>query len=220
MKGLGLLTEKPPVITRSPCYYGVKTRQHYSGWRNTGDNYEVDSLGVKWATDQVKWFVRKSDAIQPGKDRVATYNCHWLLRPKDFATATPAFSFSSRKRSSATASNGAQHIVYRDIVFVASHEQDAPTRFKELKLGKLFLAVHLSASLANIPLDEAKIIILHCNMNNVPVSHQIEYGDKGDKYMKYSVQVEVRVSTTEARVTVTSGDMIVAGPETVPISKD
>lgn len=135
MKGLGLLTEKPLNITRSPCYYGVKTRQLYSGWRNTGDNFEVDSLGVKWATDQVKWFVRKNDAIQPGKDRVATYNCHWLLRPKDFATATPSFSFSSRKRNNAAHSSAAQSTVYRDIVFVASNEPDAPMRFKELKLG-------------------------------------------------------------------------------------
>lgn len=135
MKGLGLLTEKPLNITRSPCYYGVKTRQLYSGWRNTGDNFEVDSLGVKWATDQVKWFVRKDDAIQPGKDRVTTYNCHWLLRPKDFATATPSFSFSSKKRNSA-AHNVTQNLVYRDIVFVASHELDAPRRFKELNMGR------------------------------------------------------------------------------------
>ncbi|CAK7208180.1 hypothetical protein SEUCBS140593_000086 [Sporothrix eucalyptigena] len=202
MKGLGLLTDKPPTITRSPCYYGVKTRQLYSGWRNSGDNFEVDSLGVKWATDQVKWFVRKNDSIQPGKDRVATYNCHWLLRPKDFATSTPSFSFSSRKRHSAAANSAVQNIVYRDIVFVASSEAEAPTRFKELKL------------------DDAKIVILHCNMNKVPASHQIEYGDKNDRYMKYSVQVEVRVSTTEAKVTVTSGGVIVAGPETLPIKKD
>ena len=145
MKGLGLLTEKPLNITRSPCYYGVKTRQLYSGWRNTGDNFEIDSLGVKWATDQVKWFVRKNDAIQPGKDRVATYNCHWLLRPKDFATATPSFSFSSRKRNSAAHSSVAQNTVYRDIVFVASNEPDAPMRFKELKMGML------SCTLLSIP---------------------------------------------------------------------
>ncbi|ERS97679.1 hypothetical protein HMPREF1624_05850 [Sporothrix schenckii ATCC 58251] len=203
MKGLGLLTEKPTNITRSPCYYGVKTRQLYSGWRNTGDNFEIDSLGVKWATDQVKWFVRKDDAIQPGKDRVTTYNCHWLLRPSDFALATSSFSFSSRKRNSAAhSSSAAETKVYRDIVFVASHESDAPRRFKELNM------------------DEAKIVILHCNMNKVPASNQVEYGDKNDRYMKYSVQVEVRVSTTEAKVTVTSGGVVVAGPETLPLKTD
>ncbi|CAK7228219.1 hypothetical protein SCUCBS95973_006807 [Sporothrix curviconia] len=201
MKGLGLLTDKPPTITRSPCYYGVKTRQLYSGWRNSGDNVEKDSLGIKWATDQIKWFVRKNDSIQPGKDRVATYNCHWLLRPADFATATPSFSFSSRKRHSQAVKEAAQSTVYRDIVFVASREDDAPTRFKELKM------------------DIATVVILHCNMNKVPPSHQIEYGDKSDRYIKYSVQVEVRVSTVEAKVTVTSGGVVVAGPETLPLKK-
>lgn len=57
-------------------------------------------------------------------------------------------------------------------------------------------------------------------MNKVPASHQLQYGDKNDRYMKYSVQVEVRVSTTEAKVTVTSGGVVVAGPETLPIKKD
>ena len=139
MKGLGLLTEKPPAIARSPCFYGVKTRQHFSNWRNSGDNVETDSLGVRWATDQIKWFVKKNDAILPGQDRVATYKCHWLLQPKDFETPSTTFSFSSRKRNSShNKTDGHQPPpVYRDIVFVISSEEEAPTRYKELNMGML-----------------------------------------------------------------------------------
>ena len=137
MKGLGLLTDKPPTITRSPYFYGIKTRQLYSGWRNSDDNVEADSLGIKWATDQIKWFVRKNDSIQPGKDLLTTYNCHWLLRPADFASASSHFSLSQRKKHGSAARDAEQNIVYRDIVFVTSNEDDAPTRFKELNKGKL-----------------------------------------------------------------------------------
>ena len=67
--------------------------------------------------------------------------------------------------------------------------------------------------------DKANILVLHCNMNKVPRTHQIDYGDKYDRYTKYSVQVEMRVSTTEVNLIVTSGGVVVAGPETMPIKK-
>lgn len=219
MKGLGLLTEKPPKITRSPCFYGVKTRQLYSGWRNSEDHVEVDSLGVKYATDQIKWFVKKDDAIQPGKDCVATYNCHWLLRPSDFETPMPSI-FSSRKRHSTAATSADQNIVYRDIVFVASKETDAPTRFRELKTGRFEVPRSISDASLLTHLDTTKTVVLHCNMNKVPPSNQIQYGDKTDRYTRYSVKVEVRVSTTEARVMVMSGGVVVAGPVTLPLKED
>lgn len=143
MKGLGILTEKPHAITRSPCFYGVKTRQHFSSWRNADDNVETDTLGVQWATDQIKWFVKKDDAILHDEDRVSSYKCHWLLTQKDFETPAPAFHFSSRKRNSAQNRSDLPQPIYRDIVFIISSENDAPTRYKELKMGTLLPSLHL-----------------------------------------------------------------------------
>ncbi len=135
MKGLGLLTEKPTVITRSPCYYGIKTRQFYSSWRNSGDRLEVDPLGIKWATDQIKWFVRKNDAILPGQPRVASYDCHWLLKPKELMGGSSSM-FSSRKKSgTSSVSNGETGSASREIFFVATSQSDAPARYGEVLLG-------------------------------------------------------------------------------------
>lgn len=63
--------------------------------------------------------------------------------------------------------------------------------------------------------DAAKITVLHCDMRKVPQSNMERSKDKA---IKCSVQVEVRVSTTQVTVTVTSGTAIVAGPERFPLS--
>ena len=124
MKGLGILTDKPPVLAKCPKHYGIKTRTHPSAWQHDDSEIEIGVDGVPWATDQVRWFVAKGDAIIPGRERTETYDCTFEVSEADFV----------RKRKQVAPTE-----VFREIVFVASDADDPPARYSDVKPGTYIL---------------------------------------------------------------------------------
>ncbi len=150
IKGLGLLTDKPLNVTRCPRSFGIKTRTLFSPARNNMSEIEQDPDGIRWAAGQVRWLVLKGDALEPGKERVETYVCHWTLKESDYPLAPK-----KKKRMSLRGNGNADLqpvMLLRDIVIVAS-EADTPTnRFADVELGKTLVvrpAQLLHAEMAN-----------------------------------------------------------------------
>jgi hypothetical protein len=119
MKGLGLLTERPPIITKCPKHFGIKTRTPFSPWQNNFREIETDVEGTRWAIDQVRWFIEKGDAIVPHKSLVQKYDCHFTMRESDLPSA--------KKNKSNTTTEA-----YREIVFLTSEAEEAPVRFADI----------------------------------------------------------------------------------------
>lgn len=142
MKGLGLLTERPIPVTRCPRHFGIKTRTHYSAWRNSPGDSEVDAAGIRWATGQVKWLVQKGDAIMAGRETVEKYDCHWSLKASDYPLA-------KKKQSHRDSANGTTEF-FRDIIIVASAEDEAPAAFSGISRG---LSLSLPTLGGGNPLD-------------------------------------------------------------------
>ena len=119
MKGLGLLTERPPIIEKCPKHFGIKTRTPFSPWQNTVREIETDAEGIRWAVDQVRWFIEKGDAIVPQKSLVQKYDCHFTMRASDYP---------SGKKNKGNPIMEA----YREIVFLTSEADVAPVRYADI----------------------------------------------------------------------------------------
>ena len=119
MKGLGLLTDRPPVLQECPKAFGIKTRQHVSPWKHSKQYIQQGVDGSEWATDQVRWFIEKGDAIIPGKERKEVYDCIYEVAEDDF----------TRKKKQPVLE------VFREIVFIACELKDPPTTFPDVQRG-------------------------------------------------------------------------------------
>ncbi|KAK3343607.1 hypothetical protein B0T25DRAFT_464293 [Lasiosphaeria hispida] len=189
IKSLGLYTEKLPLVRSCPRHYGIKIRSHFAPYKHQPGEAEVDLEGIQWATDQIRWFIQKGDAIFPNKPIVATYDCHWSLKASDFPSP-------HGKRSSSAPQYAPG--VFREVVFIASAEDDAPMRFDPLNRGR------------------DQVITLTCDLTKVPLSQVGEFTNKpAGKYLKFWVKIEIHVFD-RVQVKVVSGDRVLASQE-VPL---
>jgi len=131
VKSLGLYTEKPLLVKACPRRYGIKIRSHYAAYKNNPQEMEEDVEGKVWAKDQIRWFMHKGDVVFPDKPLAMTYDCHWSMKASDFPSAE-----ARRNPGLGQLSEN----VFRDVVFVASRQDIAPSRFDELDPGKLSIS--------------------------------------------------------------------------------
>ncbi|KAK3370874.1 hypothetical protein B0T24DRAFT_650103 [Lasiosphaeria ovina] len=186
IKSLGVYTEKPALVKSCPRHYGIKVRTQFASYKHQQGDAEVDVEGIQWATDQIRWFILKGDALFPNKPIVATYDCHWSMKATEFPSP-------QNKRSSHLPLSSSE--VYRDVVFVASSRDEAPTRF------------------ASISTAEDQVVTLRCDLTKVPPNKTGEFTNKQvGKYLKFWVKVEIHVSD-KVEVKITSGDKTLASKE-------
>ncbi|KAK3396747.1 hypothetical protein B0T20DRAFT_355975 [Sordaria brevicollis] len=225
IKSLGVHTDLPPVIRPCPRHYGIKVRMQYAPYEShKPSDLDVDPEGVSWATDQIRWFVNKGDAIFPGKPLISTYDCHWSMKASHFhappngtgtgtaagARAGPSHnfggSFSNRfdKRGGAVSNNMAPPPpppdVFREVVFVASSAEEPPTRFGAVNKGR----------------DQT--VTLKCNLTKIPDKNRTKFVNKDfGEYYKFMVKVEIHV-TEKCEVKITSDGKVLASAE-VPLGE-
>ncbi|KAK1754394.1 hypothetical protein QBC47DRAFT_383808 [Echria macrotheca] len=167
IKSLGLYTEKLPFVRACPRDYGIKIRSQYAAYKHNPDEVQVDVEGMTWATDQIRWFIRNGDVIFPDKPLVMMYDCHWSMRASEFPGTQTKRSPGAPQPSDAA---------IRDVVFIASSESPAPTRFDALNPSS------------------SQVLSLRCDLTKVPADGIAEYNHpKLGKYMKFWVRIEIRV---------------------------
>lgn len=123
IKSLGVYTEKPLLVRSCPRHYGIKVRTHFAAYKHSDVSPETDIEGIQWATDQIRWFIQKGDGIFPNKPLLATYDCHWSMK-------TSEFPMPNKKGPHARGE------VFRDVVFIASAQDEGPIRFGKIDQGK------------------------------------------------------------------------------------
>lgn len=123
IKSLGVYTEKPLLVRSCPRHYGIKVRTQYAAYKHSDVAPETDIEGIPWATDQIRWFIQKGDGIFPNKPLLATYDCHWSMKASEFP--------STNKKGPHTRGE-----VFRDVVFIASAQDEGPIRFDKIDKGK------------------------------------------------------------------------------------
>ena len=84
---------------------------------------------MQWATDQIRWLVHKGDVLHPGKPTEATYECHWSMKASVYSSGK------GRGRDTTTTGNTPSTEVTRDVVFIASARDEAPTRYAQFDKG-------------------------------------------------------------------------------------
>ncbi|KAK0634343.1 hypothetical protein B0T17DRAFT_611370 [Bombardia bombarda] len=201
IKSLGVYTEKPLLVKACPRHYGIKVRTQYAAYKHQQTDAEIDLEGVQWATDQIRWFIQQGDAIFPNKPIVATYDCHWSMKASDYPTPQIHHSRRRHERDSGNANANAQPSaeVFRDVVFIASAQQDAPIRF------------------ASIDKSQDQVVTLRCDLTKVPEGQMGEFSNKQvGKYLKFWVKVEIHVFD-RVEVKITSGGKVLASKE-VPLA--
>ncbi|KAK5661328.1 hypothetical protein OQA88_11223 [Cercophora sp. LCS_1] len=127
IKSLGLYTDKLPIVRECPRHYGFRTKSQYEGWRHNHNSPQKDLEGTRWATGQIRWLVKKGDAIFPNKPIVMHYDCHWLL---------PAPRSNQNGRATGAPAPDDPSVGQKEVVFIASAEDDAPLRFDGLNTGE------------------------------------------------------------------------------------
>ncbi|KAK3939278.1 hypothetical protein QBC46DRAFT_388319 [Diplogelasinospora grovesii] len=180
LKSLGVYTDKPLLVGSCPRHYGIKVRTQFASYKHQPGDAEVDVEGIQWATDQIRWFIQKGDALIPKKSIVATYDCHWSMKASDFPSPQ------NNRRTSSVPQPPAE--IYRDVVFVASAQDEAPGRFAAINraLG-----------------DE--VMTLRCDLTKVPRSQMGEFTNQTvGKFLKFWVKVEIHV-LDKVTVKITSG---------------
>ncbi|EAA33990.2 hypothetical protein GE21DRAFT_3741 [Neurospora crassa] len=212
IKSLGVHTSLPPIIRPCPRHYGIKVRTQYAPYNShRPSEVDVDVEGVKWATDQIRWFINKGDALFPGKPMVSTYDCHWSMRAAHF----PAQNGTGRALAQNPGSvsqrfdkRGGGNImppppppeVFREVVFVASSADEPPTRFAAVNKGR------------------DTVVTLKCNLTKIPDTNRSEFTNKdAGKFYKFWVKVEIHV-TEKCEVKITSGGKVLASAE-VPLGE-
>lgn len=133
IKSLGVYTEKPLLVKSCPRHYGIKVRTQFAAYKHSDVTPEKDVEGVQWATDQIRWFIQKGDGIFPNKPVVATYDCHWSMKASEFP--------SSNKKASHPPAE-----VFREVVFIASSQEEAPIRFGNIDRSMFSAAAEPSPS--------------------------------------------------------------------------
>lgn len=190
IKSLGLYTDKPLLVKSCPRHYGIKIRSHYAAYKHQPGEVDVDVEGVKWATDQLRWFVLKGDAIFPERPRVMTYDCNWSMLASEFPTA-------QNRRNTAIPLSPDRTL--RDVVFIASSEDDSRGD-PIMRFGDLSKAL-------------SEVLTLQCDLTNVPERQVQEITSRqGAKYFKFFVRIEIHVSET-VQVKITSDGKILAARE-------
>ncbi|KAK3386605.1 hypothetical protein B0H63DRAFT_520692 [Podospora didyma] len=188
IKSLGVYTDKPALVKSCPRHYGIKVRTQFASYKHQQGDAEVDVEGFQWATDQIRWFIQKGDALFPNKPLVATYDCHWSMKAADFPSAQ------NKRSSNMHPTNSAE--VFRDVVFVASGRDEAPMRF------------------ASVNTSQDQVVTLRCDLTKVPPAQMGEFTNKQvGKYLKFWVKVEIHVTAVKVEVKITSGDKTLASKE-------
>ncbi|KAK4197073.1 putative heat shock protein family 70 protein [Triangularia verruculosa] len=189
IKSLGVYTEKPKYVLSSPRYYGIKVRRPFASYENHSRNdVDVDPQGIHWATDQIRWFIQKGDAIFPNKPTVAKYELHFSMSENDFP-----ITHSQNKRGGRGAPQQPA-AVFRDVVFLSSSRDRAPT------------------SMSMVKEESEQMYTLRVNLTDVPQAHivAIETGNKQQgKQLQFHVVVEIRVSE-QVTVSIKSGETTLA----------
>lgn len=119
----------PLPVKGAPRHYGIKTRTHFAAYQHKLSETETDVEGIQWATEQIRWLIQKGDVIHPHKATVAKYECHWSMKTSVFESAT-----SRRNRDTGVVTS---NDVIRDVVFVATEKEEAPSRYAEIDSGTI-----------------------------------------------------------------------------------
>ncbi|KAM7212824.1 hypothetical protein V8F06_011812 [Rhypophila decipiens] len=184
IKSLGVYTEKPLLVKDCPRHFGIKVRTQFAAYKHSDMAPEMDIEGVQWATDQIRWFISKGDGIFPNKPLVATYDCHWSMKASEFPSPNKKASHNSAE-------------VFRDVVFIASSQDEAPIRF------------------GNINKATDEVVSLRCDLTKVPDGQWGEFvspNKQVGKYLKFWVKVEIHVFE-KVEVMITSGGKVLASQE-------
>ena len=135
----------------------------------------------------------------PNKSIVVTHECNFSAKLSEF----PAY---QSKRTSLGTSTPAP--VFREIVFVASSRDEAPTRLDATDKGMLIdisSTCMAAYSMLTKSIVHEEQISLKCDLTKVPKSNIQEIGDKKTgKSLKFHVKVEIRV-LQKVVVKITSG---------------
>lgn len=123
IKSLGLYTDKPPAVKICPRHYGIKARASSTAPKHESQPPGVE--GVRWASDQIRWLVRKGDAIFPNRPLIATHHCHWSMKASDFESAKQSLNYGQPSCSA-----------LREVVFVATPLDAAPARLDKSNQSK------------------------------------------------------------------------------------
>ncbi|KAK4186242.1 putative heat shock protein family 70 protein [Podospora australis] len=170
IKSLGVYTEKPLFVQDCPRHYGIKVRRPYASYENhLHSDVNIDSQGMEWALDQIRWFVQKGDALFPNKAIIVTHDCNFSMKASDYPVQR-------NKRNSSV--SGPATPVWRDIVFVASDRDEAPTRLDATDK------------------THEQMVSLRCDLTKVPQTSVEEIGTgnkQAGKWLKFNVQVEIQV---------------------------
>ncbi|KAK0737288.1 hypothetical protein B0T21DRAFT_287289 [Apiosordaria backusii] len=189
IKSLGIYTEKPKFVLGSPRHYGIKVRRPFASYENHArSDIDVDAQGIQWATDQIRWFIHKGDALFPNKPTVAKYELHFSMSANDFPTAQPQNKRGGRGVLQQPAA------VFRDVVFLSSSRDKAPTAMSMVKE------------------ESEQMYTLKVNLTDVPQAHivQVETGNKQQgRQLQFHVVVEIQV-LDQVTMSIKSGDTVLA----------
>ncbi|KAK0740411.1 hypothetical protein B0T18DRAFT_440099 [Schizothecium vesticola] len=179
IKSLGLYTDKPPVVKICPRHYGIKVRSYSTAPKHEPPDVDVDTKGVRWAPDQIRWFGRKGDIIFPNRPLITTHHCHWSMKASDFASAKQSLNYGQPSCPA-----------LREVVFVATPLDAAPMRLDKSNQS------------------QSQVVILSCDLTRVPKSHINEFSNKKTgKYLKFSATIEIHVFD-KVSLKVTSGRQV------------
>lgn len=199
IKSLGVYTDKPEFVKPCPRHYGIKVRRPFASYeQHQRRDVDVDAQGNEWATDQLRWFIQKGDGMFPNKPIVVTHECNFSAKLSEF----PAYQ--SKKTSLGTSTPAP---VFREIVFVASSRDEAPTRLDATDKGMslILLMIWLQKHANQKKIVQEEQVSLKCDLTRVPRSNIEEIGDKKTgKSLKFHVKVEIRI-LQKVVVKITSG---------------
>ncbi|KAK0665366.1 putative heat shock protein family 70 protein [Cercophora samala] len=188
IKSLGVYTEKPKHVISCPRHYGIKVRRPFASYENHArSDIDVDVHGIQWATDQIRWFIQKGDAILPNKPTVARYELHFSMNASDFPGTQ-----SQNKRSGRSAAPQPP-AVFRDVVFLSSSRDKAPTAMSMVKE------------------ESEQMYTLKVNLTDVPQAHivPVETGNKQGRQLQFHVVVEIQV-LDQVTISIKSGETTLA----------
>ncbi|KAK4678703.1 hypothetical protein QC764_310090 [Podospora pseudoanserina] len=189
IKSLGVYTEKPKHVISCPRYYGIKVRRPFASYENHArSDIDVDTQGIKWATDQIRWFIQKGDAILPNKPTVARYELHFSMNASEF----PGTQLQNKRGGRGVPQQPAA--VFRDVVFLSSSRDKAPTAMSMVKE------------------ESEQMYTLKVNLTDVPQAHivPVETGNKQQgRQLQFHVVVEIQVFD-EVTVSIKSGETTLA----------
>ncbi|KAK4178783.1 putative heat shock protein family 70 protein [Triangularia setosa] len=189
IKSLGIYTEKPKYVLSSPRHYGIKVRRPFASYENHArSDIDVDPHGIQWATDQIRWFIQKGDAILPNKPTVVKHELHFSMNANDFPITQ------SQNKRGGRGVPQQPPAVFRDVVFLSSSRDKAPTAMSVVKE------------------ESEQMYTLKVNLTDVPQAHivPVETGNKQQgRQLKFHVVVEIQL-LDEVTVSIKSGETTLA----------